>query len=74
MDQTTVTDAAGDAIFDFKYSSVLDIDVFYYKHGFDTLVPPEPIVDTLYGHRVVKIEAIRQKSHENNYNETVTVR
>src|SRR5690606_14280045 len=63
--QTTVTDGAGDAVFDFKNSAVLDVDVIYYKNN--------PIIDTLYGHKVVKIEMVRQKSKENNYNETVVV-
>ena len=74
MDQTLATDGAGDATFDFKFSAVLDVDVIYYKNGFDTAFIPNPIVDTLYGHRVVKIEAVRQKSHSNNYNETVEVK
>jgi hypothetical protein len=74
MDQTGYTDAAGDAIFDFQFSAVLDIDVVYYKDGFDTLTPPNPTIDTLYGHRVVLIESVRQKSKENNYNETVVIK
>lgn len=74
MDQTLSTDAAGDATFDFKYSAVLDVDVIYYKNGFDTAAIPNPIIDTLIGHKVVKIEAVRQKSHSNSYNETVVVK
>ncbi len=71
MDQTHTADAAGVAMFDFKFSAVLDVDVIYYKNYLDTLL--NPVVDTLYGHRVVKIEQVRQSSHENNYNETVEV-
>jgi len=71
MNQTTSADGAGDALFDFKYSAVLDVDIIYYKDYLDTLL--NPVRDTLYGHRVVKIEEVRQKSHENNYNETVIV-
>ena len=72
MDQTTATDGAGDATFDFKFSAVLDVDVIYYKNYLDTLL--NPVVDTLRGHRVVKIEQVRQKSSENNYRETVEVK
>lgn len=72
MDQTSSTDAAGDAIFDFKYSAVLDVDVIYYKDYLDALL--NPVTDTLYGHKVVKIEEVRQRSHENNYDETVKVK
>jgi hypothetical protein len=69
--QTTFADGAGDAVFDFKNSAVLDVDVVYYKTYLDTLL--NSVTDTLYGHRVVKIEMVRQKSKENNYNETVVV-
>ena len=72
MDQTTASDGAGDATFDFKFSAVLDVDVIYYKEYLDSLL--NPVTDTLYGHRVVKIEAVRQRSHENNYRETVEVK
>jgi hypothetical protein len=72
MDQTVQCDNAGDAVFDFKFSAVLDIDVVYYKHTTDSLL--NPIVDTLYGHRVTKIEVVRQSSRENNYYETVEVK
>ena len=72
MDQTTTADGAGDATFDFKFSAVLDVDVVYYKNYLDTLL--NPVTDTLIGHRVVKIEEVRQKSKENNYNETVEVK
>lgn len=72
MDQTVSADAAGDAIFDFKFSAVLDVDVVYYKEYLDTLL--SPAIDTLYGSRVVKIEQVRQSSRENNYNETIEVK
>lgn len=72
MDQTSSTDGSGDATFDFKFSAVLDVDVVYYKESLDALL--NPVTDTLYGHRVVKIEQIRQRSHENNYDETVEVK
>jgi hypothetical protein len=71
MDQTTATDGSGDAVFDFKFSAVLDVDVTYYKTYVDTSF--NTVTDTLNGHRVVKIESVRQKSHENNYRETVDV-
>ena len=71
MDQTTNADGAGVATFDFKYSAVLDVDVIYYKDYLDSLL--NPATDTLYGHKVVKIEEVRQRSHENNYDEGVTV-
>ena len=71
MNQESRTGETGVAEFDFKYSAVLDVDVIYYKNYLDSLL--NPVVDTLYGHRVVKIEAVRQKSKENNYRETVEV-
>ena len=74
FDKTAVTDNVGDAIFEFKASAVLDVDVIYLKEGFDTLVPPNPIIDTLKGHKVVKIEAVRQRSEQNVFNETVVVK
>ena len=74
MDQTLLTNAVGDVTFDFEFSAVLDIDVTYYKNGLDTMTPPNEIVDTMYGHRVVKIETVRQKSKTNNFNETVEVK
>ncbi len=72
VDQTLKTDAAGDAIFDFEFSVVLDLDVTYYKNYLDPLL--NPVTDTLSGHKVVKIESVRQKSEENNYNETVEIK
>ncbi|MDF1672983.1 MAG: hypothetical protein P1U41_05735 [Vicingaceae bacterium] len=74
MDQTTRTDGAGDAIFDFKYSAVLDVDVIYYKEIQDSLNPTIYYTDTLYGHQVIKIEQVRQKSKENNYNMSIKVK
>ena len=74
VDLTGTTDAAGDVTFEFEASVVLDIDVEYYRNGFDTATPPSPIIDTLLGHRVVKLEAIRQKSNENTTTEVVEVK
>lgn len=74
MNQETSTDEAGDAIFDFKYSAVLDVDVIYYKQTPDDLNPTIFTTDTLFGHQVVKIEQLRQKSKENNYNITIDVK
>ena len=66
MDQTTITDASGNAVFDFKFSAVLDLDVIYYK--------TTPVADTLSGSKVTKIESKRQREKENNFNETVEVK
>lgn len=74
MDQTTRADAAGDAIFDFKFSAVLDVDAIYYKETQDSLDPTIIYTDTLYGQGVVKIEQVRQKGKENNYNITIDVK
>jgi len=74
MNQTTSADALGDAVFDFKYSAVLDVDVIYYKQTPDSLNPTIFHTDTLFGHQVVKIEQVRQKSKSNNYNITVDVK
>jgi len=73
MNQTTTTDGSGDAVFNFKFSAVLDVDVVYYKQVPDSLNPTIFYTDTLYGHKVVKIEAVRQRSSKNDYNETVKV-
>ncbi len=73
MDQSNVTDASGVAMFDFKYSVVLDVEVVYYKQGVDSLLQPI-ITDTLYGKKVVKIEEKRQRSKKNTYQETVIVK
>ena len=74
MNQETSTDGAGDAVFDFKYSAVLDVDVIHYKQTPDSLNPTIIHTDTLFGHQVVKIEQLRQKSKENNYNITIDVK
>ena len=74
MNQTSYTDAVGDAVFDFKYSAVLDVDVIYYKQTPDSLNPTIFHTDTLFGHQVVKVEQVRQKSRENNYNITIDVK
>ena len=71
FDQEGYTDDAGNLTFNFPFSAVLDVDVIYYKNYLDTLL--NPAVDTLYGHRVVKIESVRQSSEENDYRETVEV-
>lgn len=84
MDKTTTTDGSGDAVFNFKFSAVLDVDVKYFKTttvvdsiGVDsfgnTIFGTTTLLDTLSGHRVVKIEALRQRSKTNDYNETVEV-
>ncbi len=73
MDKSTVTDASGVAMIDFKYSAVLDVEVVYYKEGLDSMLQPI-ITDTLSGKKVVKIEQKRQRSKKNNYNETVIVK
>ncbi len=86
MDKTGTTDAAGLVSFDFKFSAVLDVDVVYYRTSqviqYDTIVntPPLPntinqtivdVTDSLSGHKVVKIESVRQTSEDNDYNENL---
>lgn len=73
MDQTLLTDGAGDATFEFPFSAVLDVDVQYFKQVADTSTPPVIVTDTLTGHRVVKIESVRQRDEKNDFNETVEV-
>ena len=73
MNQTANTDGAGQAIFEFKFSAVLDVDVIYYKETPDSINPTIIYVDTLTGSEVVKIESVRQKSEENDYNVEVVV-
>ncbi len=72
MDKTGTTDAAGLVSFDFKFSAVLDVDVVYYRTSQvlinDTLYN---ITDSLSGHKVVKIESVRQTSEDNDYNENL---
>ncbi|PCI98248.1 MAG: hypothetical protein COB15_06275 [Flavobacteriales bacterium] len=72
VDQTQKTDGAGDAYFEFEFSVVLDVDVVYYKNYLDPLLAP--VTDTLSGHRVVKIESVRQKSENNDHHEMVEVK
>lgn len=67
MNQISYTDATGEAMFDFKYSAVLDVDVTYYKTYPDSINPSIMITDTLSGHEVVKVEQVRQKDKTNNY-------
>lgn len=74
MNQTKNADDAGEAMFDFKFSAVLDVDVVYYKQYPDSLNPTIMHTDTMFGSQVVKIEQVRQKSKENNYNVTVDVK
>ncbi|MDG1477111.1 MAG: hypothetical protein P8Q14_08195 [Vicingaceae bacterium] len=64
MDQKGITDALGEITFNFPASAVLDLDVAY-SLATDTT----PVL--LEGHKVVKIEVIRQKDEENVFNETV---
>ncbi len=73
MNQKSTTDGSGQAIFNFKFSAVLDVDVVYYKQTPDSLDPSIVYTDTLFGHEVVKIETVRQKSEENDYNVEVIV-
>lgn len=72
VDQIGVTDATGNVSFSFENSVVLDIDVIFYKSGVDSLL--NPIIDTLRGFKVTKIEAIRQRSEDNNYNESIDIK
>jgi|TARA_B110001469_G_C9541127_1_gene268705 hypothetical protein len=76
VDQLGITNAAGDVTFEFDASVVLDLDVTFYKDIIDTtmLGTDTTWVDTLTGHKVVKLEAIRQKSEENTTTEMVEVK
>lgn len=90
MDKTGVTDLSGNVTFDFKFSAVLDVDVVYYRTTeemvSDTLlssaIPPADsiynhvvtLTDSLSGHRVVKIESVRQKSVDNDFYETINLK
>lgn len=67
MDQTGYTDAAGEIVFNFPASAVLDIDVTY------TLATSDTTSSLLEGHKVVKIEVIEQKEEESIFNELVYV-
>ena len=76
MDKTGTTDAAGQISFDFKFSAVLDVDVVYYKSTLvvDSLGGVTTQIDSLSGHKVVKIESVRQRSKDNDYNETINLK
>ena len=90
MDKTGVTDLSGKVTFDFKFSAVLDVDVVYYRTtqvvvndtvwNADTtaVVTINTIImdltDSLSGHKVVKIESLRQKSTDNDYSETIDLK
>ena len=76
VDQTGITDAAGDVLFDFENSIVTDVDVIYYKTSnvVTALGLDSSWTDTLAGHKVVKLEAIRQKSESNQTTEIVEVK
>tara|TARA_B100000809_G_scaffold191405_1_gene190065 strand:- start:1816 stop:2229 length:414 start_codon:yes stop_codon:yes gene_type:complete len=67
MDQTGLTDAAGEIVFNFPASAVLDIDVTY------TLATSDSTTIDLEGHKVVKIETIEQKEEENIFTELVYI-
>ena len=67
MDQKGFTNAQGTITFNFPASAVLDLDVTYLSVTSDTT----SII--LEGHKVVKIESIRQKDEDNVFNETVYV-
>lgn len=76
MDKTGIADAVGQISFDFKFSAVLDVDVTYYRttqvdNGNGVIITE---TDSLSGHKVVKIESVRQRSKENDYNEIIEVK
>ena len=73
MDKTGTTDAAGYVKFDFKFSAVLDVDVVYYRstQQLDTAGNIYTVTDSLSGHKVVKIESVRQRSEDNDYKENL---
>ena len=68
MDQTGQTDASGDILFNFPASAILDIDVTY------NLATTDSTSSSLEGHKVVKIEVIKQKEEENLFNETIYIK
>lgn len=76
MDKTGTTDVAGYIKFDFKFSAVLDVDVVYYRTNqtVDTSGTLITTIDSLSGHKVVKIETVRQTDEANDYRETVNLR
>ncbi len=73
MEKEGYTDSNGEVRFDFKYSAVLDVDVIdttrYFNDSTFTYV-----VDSVYGHKIVKIETRRQGSKENIFREEVVVK
>lgn len=72
FDKKGTTASDGTVTFEFPYSAVLDIDVTYIKETWiDTALAYT--YDTLYGHRVTKIETKRQRG-DNEFNETVEVK
>ena len=73
MDKTGTTDAAGCVKFDCKFSAVLDVDVVYYRstQQLDTAGNIYTVTDSLSGHKVVKIESVRQRSEDNDYKENL---
>jgi len=73
MDQTTFANEVGEAKLTFEFSAVVDVEVVYYKMGLDSLLQPI-VTDTLSGKKVVKIEEKRQRSKNNNFNETIIVK
>jgi hypothetical protein len=68
MNQVVVSEANGEADFYFHFSAVLDVDVTY------IYTTDSATIDTLEGHKVVKIETIKQKDVENFFYETVVVK
>lgn len=76
FDQTGITDGVGDVVFDFPNSAVLDVDVILteQRDSIDTSGTQVFYLDTLLeGHKVVKIESIRQRDEVNEFNETIEV-
>ena len=76
MDKTGITDPLGQVSFDFKFSAVLDVDVKYFKTTLieDGMGGVITQTDSLSGHKVVKIESIRQRSKDNDFNEIIEVK
>lgn len=73
MEKEGYTDSNGEVTFEFKYSAVLDVDVIdttrYFNDSTFTFV-----VDSVYGHKIVKIETKRQAGKDNVYREEVIVK
>lgn len=70
--QTQTTDASGEARFTYKNSVVMDIDASYALKRFDSTLQ-DFVTDTLYGHKIIKLESKRQTGSENDYNDKVEV-